>query len=304
MRMRPDGDKILINFQAVVRREWHDALDRNEGFNIAKINPDTLRAITDEYHDRKRSEGISEVSPPFPKATIHPLTIHPFLSPSSALSLPNPLATPHATCYTLHVTCYTLHATRHMLHATCYTLLIRYKLCVSMHTPHATMHLLCCPMTQLQRVVSSSGPPHRDHQDSSRGTSGRSSNRHTPYPSPRKKDSRSKSPASPSKQPSPTKPSFRNSAGTFSPSACAVCLGRHRHNVRTCNSTTTFNGGETKTRRSENGRLVCISSGSVLCSDWQRPTGCSATDHPLRHICSGCESLDHGAQVCPRAQAA
>jgi len=69
MRMRPDGDKILINFQAAVRREWHDALDCNKGFNIAKINPDTLRAIADEYHNKKRSEGISEVSPLFPKAT-------------------------------------------------------------------------------------------------------------------------------------------------------------------------------------------------------------------------------------------
>jgi hypothetical protein len=62
MRLRPDGDKVLITFQAVVRREWHDALDRNEGFNIAKINPDTLRAVADEFHDIKRAEGLSEVS--------------------------------------------------------------------------------------------------------------------------------------------------------------------------------------------------------------------------------------------------
>jgi hypothetical protein len=65
MRMRSDGDKILIIFQAAVRREWHDALDRNEGFNISKINPDTLRTIADEHHDNKRAEGLSEVSFPY-----------------------------------------------------------------------------------------------------------------------------------------------------------------------------------------------------------------------------------------------
>ena len=175
-------------------------------------------------------------------------------------------------------------------------------------TLHITMHPLRChatygPTTQLQRAVSNSSP-HRDHQDSSRRRPGRSANCLTPYSSPHKMESRSKSPASPSKQSLSTKLSFQNSAVTSSPSACTVCLGRHRHNVRTCNSTTIFNGRETKTRQSENGRLVCISSGSVLCSDWQRPIGCAAVDHPLCHICSGCEDSGHGAQGCPRAQKA
>ena len=62
MRLLPDGNKILILFQAIVRREWHDALDRNEGFNIAKINPETLRAVADEFYDNKRADGLSEVS--------------------------------------------------------------------------------------------------------------------------------------------------------------------------------------------------------------------------------------------------
>jgi len=64
MRMRPDGDRILIIFQAALRREWHDALDRNEGFNISKINPDTLRTVADEYYDNKRMEGRNEVRVP------------------------------------------------------------------------------------------------------------------------------------------------------------------------------------------------------------------------------------------------
>jgi hypothetical protein len=62
MRLRPNGDKILIIFQATIRREWHDALDRNEGFNIAKINPETLRAVADQFYDSKRDEGLNEVS--------------------------------------------------------------------------------------------------------------------------------------------------------------------------------------------------------------------------------------------------
>jgi hypothetical protein len=43
MRMRPNGDLIIVALQAAIRREWHDALDRNEGFNISNINPETLR---------------------------------------------------------------------------------------------------------------------------------------------------------------------------------------------------------------------------------------------------------------------
>jgi hypothetical protein len=53
MQLRPNGDLIIIAFQAAVRREWHDALDRNEVFNISNINPETLRNIADEFHDKK-----------------------------------------------------------------------------------------------------------------------------------------------------------------------------------------------------------------------------------------------------------
>ena len=188
-------------------------------------------------------------------------------------------------------------ATTHMPHAPCYN-------------AHATMRhvthvmLISCtyvPLTQLQRAVSSSSP-YREHHDSSRGRPSRSANRHTPYSSHHRRRSRSVSPASPTKQPPLTKPPFRSSAATSSPSACAICLGRHRHNIRACNSATTFDGGEAKTRRGENGRLICISSGFFLCSDWQRPARCPVADHPKRHLCSGCEKPDHGAQDCPRAQ--
>ncbi|KAF8811032.1 hypothetical protein BYT27DRAFT_7073606, partial [Phlegmacium glaucopus] len=58
MRLRPNGDEILITFQAAVRREWHDALDRKEGFNITNINEATIRATADEFHDKRRAEGL------------------------------------------------------------------------------------------------------------------------------------------------------------------------------------------------------------------------------------------------------
>ncbi|KAF8797344.1 hypothetical protein BYT27DRAFT_7265780 [Phlegmacium glaucopus] len=53
MQLQLNGNEILIIFQAVVRREWHDALERKEGFNIANINETTLWSIADEYHNKK-----------------------------------------------------------------------------------------------------------------------------------------------------------------------------------------------------------------------------------------------------------
>lgn len=97
---------------------------------------------------------------------------------------------------------------------------------------------------------------------------------------------------------------FRNGASSQSPAACAICLGRHLHNVRMCASTTTWEGGKVWSRRGDNGRLFSISSGAALCLDWQQPVGCSSNDHPQRHICSGCGKTDHGAQNCPRTQKA
>ena len=116
MRLRPDGDKILIIFQAAVRREWHDALDRNEGFNIAKINPDTLRAIADEYYDNKRADGLNEVSSFFFPSSVprHLLIIYPL----TLTILPTPSTMPHASCPMPHAPCL-------MPHASCLTLMPR-----------------------------------------------------------------------------------------------------------------------------------------------------------------------------------
>jgi hypothetical protein len=229
---------------------------------------------------------------------------------------------PHASCFMLHAPCLTPHASSSCLmphdHAS--------RSCL-IPMPHA--HASGSRQTQMQKVINGSAS-NRDHYEPSRGRFGRSANRQASDSSHHRRHSRSASPASGKnsetmskspfsaskhkppyskqsgnkykRQDSSNNAHFRGGASSTSPNACAVCLGRHLHNVRTCNSSTTFDGGETKSRRSKNGRIVCISSGSVLCSDWQRPIGCSATDHPQHHLCSGCEKSDHGAQECPRAQ--
>ena len=82
-------------------------------------------------------------------------------------------------------------------------------------------------------------------------------------------------------------------------SACAICLSRTPHNVRLCRAKKRWDGKQTLYTRNEEARIV-DNQGNIICSDWQRPRGCSSTRH--RHECSGCGSSDHGAQNCPHAQ--
>ncbi|KAF8149508.1 hypothetical protein B0H34DRAFT_635480, partial [Crassisporium funariophilum] len=89
--------------------------------------------------------------------------------------------------------------------------------------------------------------------------------------------------------------------GTDGPSACAVCLGRHRHDIGKCVSDTLWDGAPSRCRRNERGRLV-NPEGVILCSDWQRPQGCSSASPNHVHECSGCGRKAHGAQACARAQ--
>jgi hypothetical protein len=67
-RSRPNGERILLAYQAWVRREWHDALKRDEGFNIGILNNTLLRTIADELWDTIRADGMKKVSP-FPPSS-------------------------------------------------------------------------------------------------------------------------------------------------------------------------------------------------------------------------------------------
>ena len=92
-------------------------------------------------------------------------------------------------------------------------------------------------------------------------------------------------------------------AGNRALSACTICLGRHPHNIFNCASATLWDGSPARGQKNSQGRLV-NPAGSILCSDWQRPNGCSSSTHNSCHECSGCGKPSHGAQSCPQAQKA
>ncbi|KAF8126028.1 hypothetical protein EV363DRAFT_1174852 [Boletus edulis] len=85
-------------------------------------------------------------------------------------------------------------------------------------------------------------------------------------------------------------------------SVCPKCLGRNPHRILECNSPTLWSGGKCFVTRTNEGRLV-DPKGEVLCTDWQRPNGCSLVHRSAKHNCSGCGSSTHGAQACDLAQA-
>jgi hypothetical protein len=94
---------------------------------------------------------------------------------------------------------------------------------------------------------------------------------------------------------------FHPGASTRIPSACAICLGRHRHEIRKCSSGTLWSGEKAHCRRNDQGRLI-NPGGIIICSNWQRPFGCTSARAGHSHECSGCGKNDHGAQECPRTQ--
>ncbi|KDQ52910.1 hypothetical protein JAAARDRAFT_138055, partial [Jaapia argillacea MUCL 33604] len=51
-------NRALLLYQARVRRDWHDRLERDEGFNIGTINETLLRSISEEIWSFDRSESM------------------------------------------------------------------------------------------------------------------------------------------------------------------------------------------------------------------------------------------------------
>ena len=86
-------------------------------------------------------------------------------------------------------------------------------------------------------------------------------------------------------------------------SACTLCLGRFAHDPKKCFATKLWDGSKAHCARNEAGYLINPHN-QILCSSWNQPHGCNSHDHPTRHECSGCGDKAHGAQRCPRAQAA
>lgn len=222
-RARPNGERTLIIYQARVRREWHDAIKRNEAFDISVINRELLRTIADEVYETVRAEALKQDS-------------------SRSSRSPDRERGRH----------------------------------------HRKQSRHFGPSSRPSRHSQSRSPPRAS-----------SSKAPPPFPLPKYRLRTS---------PSSGKMSFHAGASTLGPSACAVCLGRHRHNIAQCNSTTLWDGSDKpRCHRNSEGRLV-NPAGQQLCSNWQRPDGCSASGHDSKHECSGCGKSDHGAQLCPRTQ--
>ncbi|KDQ07266.1 hypothetical protein BOTBODRAFT_70511, partial [Botryobasidium botryosum FD-172 SS1] len=59
-RSLPNGERALLIYQATTRREWHEALDRDEGFNLDGINETRLAAIFASLRQEEHAKVISE----------------------------------------------------------------------------------------------------------------------------------------------------------------------------------------------------------------------------------------------------
>lgn len=84
-------------------------------------------------------------------------------------------------------------------------------------------------------------------------------------------------------------------------SACAVCLGRHPHQIVDCTTSTLWDSSLPSLAIRSN-KILSMRDGRSVCGDWQRALGCPSTRHDVRHFCSGCASSAHIAQECPQAQ--
>ncbi len=108
------------------------------------------------------------------------------------------------------------------------------------------------------------------------------------------------------RKPSPnhTKP-FRDASNASElRSVCAICLGRHPHEVTKCAAATFWSGqGKTRCRRNSRKRII-NPDGLELCTDWQREVGCTQKGQRHNHECSGCGESAHGASECSLAQKA
>ncbi|KAH9015908.1 hypothetical protein EDB85DRAFT_2209811 [Lactarius pseudohatsudake] len=61
IRVQTNGRQALLLYQSRVRREWFDALRRNEGFNIEVISEGLLRTISDDLNTRIQERRIDKV---------------------------------------------------------------------------------------------------------------------------------------------------------------------------------------------------------------------------------------------------
>ncbi|KAH9019637.1 hypothetical protein EDB85DRAFT_1873013 [Lactarius pseudohatsudake] len=61
IRIQSNGRKVLLAYQSKVRREWFDALKRDEGFNLEIINEDLLRTLSEQLNSRAWDRKFEQV---------------------------------------------------------------------------------------------------------------------------------------------------------------------------------------------------------------------------------------------------
>ena len=62
MHSHPNGERVLLTYQAKVRCQWHKDIAQGQGFNIAQINDMLLITITEEVWDTVRLDAMRKVS--------------------------------------------------------------------------------------------------------------------------------------------------------------------------------------------------------------------------------------------------
>ncbi|KAF8165622.1 hypothetical protein B0H34DRAFT_246454 [Crassisporium funariophilum] len=55
------GNKIIITYASTARREWIEAMKREEGFNLTLINPTLMASIAETVKDAARKEEIAQI---------------------------------------------------------------------------------------------------------------------------------------------------------------------------------------------------------------------------------------------------
>lgn len=293
-RMRPRGEKTLLRYAALVRREWHDRLTMNQGFNIGIFNASLYSTISETVWEEERDASIKMVRTSLSLAS------------SSAKQTRFASLCYHAFGLDLHPV---PSCSRYHIHADARCPFIARTMCqlklAHNRFPsaiHASL-MLATTHSQLQNsLAASQGPSRSRQQDNGRSGRGRYPSAETP-PSPtsgRFHPYRAAAANQPGK--SKGRQSFPSGAGQPGPSACALCLGRFRHNVHKCESEFLWDKRtKTRCRRNAEGHLV-NPEGRELCYDWQRPKGCTNSARSHVHKCSGCGGKDHGAQECPQGE--
>lgn len=280
IRLQSHGDRAAVIYAARVRQRFFSevSLRSSQGLTPVTVSSaalrDTRASLVEQDMERTRAEWDQVRC--FPASRLSPLFS--FSSPQDSCARPQSSPPPRQA--------------------------YGYR-----HLPCRVSNSLSCRAIELtalsllpQRILALSdvhGSPRRPH-----------SGKRLRSPSPSSRDTRVRRPRLEPPAPSSSHqgPRFHAGANGNACSVCAVCLGRHPHDVRHCTAQTFVpeaGGGPTRSTRDERGFLFS-KDGRAICYTWQRPRRCegSGSEHTGAHECSACGDPAHGASRCSRLAAA